>query len=593
MVELFYLDKEGFSSSQLFLILLDVSSTVSKQKLEILKSGALRFLDQIDSDCFFSICTFAGVVEFLTIQSGEPANKECKEKAKSRINDLSSAEGQYAMCLGTAMKDILARITGRENCPKSMVIFGNGNMDYDLDVTFDEVVKDPTVRVSAIGIGNGSADGFLQKTVTKGRGIFDVLLTKQDIEAIISNFYKRLVQATFTNVRFEIKDQTVLEVFPKVDPSATFLKETAFEVFIYAKHAELMSIPGETLLMKYLDQEDNKEKSVTISLKREDELAPEDMYAVCIHELILQRHAISNQQFIDALTSVYGYRWSIQLAVDNNILTSETAYLIKSYTPAELQKAEEDAAKSIVAKANKKVTVSNAVPEDSLQAKASPTKTVYGKSSKMPLNRMGSGSRRGYPAMTGNTSRTGSESQSMTSVNPITGMEQILFFGKDPTELRMNDDSRNDSKTVRVSISLPTQGQHDNLFPDENPFGGHISQAMGSAEVKKTDEDTLKRFAELQEDEGNWIKNAIYELLGTNDATVEDTCDKMAFETKSVVKALLCWYFIKTRYSTIEASADILNKAMEYLLETGEFDDEDDVEEKAKKAASYCRLAIN
>lgn len=593
MVELFYLDKEGFSSSQLFLILLDVSSTVSKQKLEILKSGALRFLDQIDSDCFFSICTFAGVVEFLTIQSGEPANKECKEKAKSRINDLSSAEGQYAMCLGTAMKDILSRITGRENCPKSMVIFGNGNMDYDLDVTFDEVVKDPTVRVSAIGIGNGSADGFLQKTVTKGRGIFDVLLTKQDIEAIISNFYKRLVQATFTNVRFEIKDQTVLEVFPKVDPSATFLKETAFEVFIYAKHAELMSIPGETLLMKYLDQEDNKEKSVTISLKREDELAPEDMYAVCIHELILQRHAISNQQFIDALTSVYSYRWSIQLAVDNNILTSETAYLIKSYTPAELQKAEEDAAKSIVAKANKKVTVSNAVPEDSLQAKASPTKTVYGKSSKMPLNRMGSGSRRGYPALTGNTSRTGSDSQSMTSVTPITGMEQILFFGKDPTELRMKDDSRNDIKTVRGSISLPTQGQHDNLFPDENSFGGHISQAMGSAEVKKTDEDTLKRFAELQEDEGNWIKNAIYELLGTNDATVEDTCDKMAFETKSVVKALLCWYFIKMRYSTIEASADILNKAMEYLLETGEFDDEDDVEEKAKKAASYCRLAIN
>lgn len=184
---------EGNIPPSNFVLLIDVSgSMASEDKLQLLKSGFISFVDQLDASDSVAIVVYAGQASLVL----EATLGDQKEIIKNAINSLGSG-GSTAGAQGI--------ITAYEIAVENFIEGGNNRIiigtDGDFNVgpssreefiTLIEEKRDQGIFLTVLGVGRGNLnDSALEQIANKGNGNYEYLDTIEQLRKVFIYEYKK------------------------------------------------------------------------------------------------------------------------------------------------------------------------------------------------------------------------------------------------------------------------------------------------------------------------------------------------------------------------------------------------------------------
>jgi hypothetical protein len=590
------------------------------KKLDIMRKAAEIAIESItDENSLLLVAKFSSTFELLTNTGPMHCTRENKIKIKQKIINLtidSSSENSNAINLSFALKECFDNkgiAPEAANIPRSTIIFSNGNLANQSSVEALLVAPARTFdcRISAVAIGSGAADHFLRAIAVKGNGIVEVLGVQEHIDERMQHFMHRLTKPTIRDVSFEVLDESIIQVLPSIMPNSSFLKGSPFEVFIYLGPNDDLEPSKTAVIMHYLDDEDSTRKKVNIMLTTRESAYNDDLYKVCVHELILYKDDLIAAQADTAVLKNLGEGWPLNLAKQNNILTSETSFLAVALdTPPSFFLDDNAKAFDMMEQqgmvAEDTIIVKQMIADDYLAVKKivnsgfGLTKAV----SNRPLNAKNFGLKIGdlKRKTDGSASTTYSlgtrgdtelmERPSQTtfddaSEKPKSIMSKILHEENlDERGVFKRALSIFQNKTRRPSFDEITEG--DDFKTNVMPFLsvkttsniiGEGSKAIGSDDELQVDDgqgmqsevetiDVCKAIIDLQQEKGNWKSDQeLAKLLGTT----MDRFSKAVTSTKldlTLVITLAIIQFLTKQFEKDPRAQESIKKAKTYVLST-------------------------
>lgn len=594
------------------------------KKIDIMKKAAEVAVDSIeDENSLILLAKFSSNFELMTDHGPLFCTKENKTKLKQKIIGLnfdSGFQASNAINLSFALKECFESKTiapQASDLPRSIVIFSNGNLvnQASVDALLTAPQRTFDCRVSAVAIGSGAADSFLKTVALKGQGIVEVLGVQEHIDERMESFMKRLIKPTYRNVKFETLDDSVVQILPLITPNTSFLKGTSFEIFAYMKSSPEIEHNSTAIVMHYLDDEDKKEKKINIMFNSKSGTHNHDLYNICINELISSKVDLEALSQDSGIKSLCGEDWSIKLAKQNNILTSETSFLAVALdTPPLFFLGDDDKVFDEIDEeelgliADRKIVAKQMIADDYLSAKktsevglskAVNSKTFNARNFGLKVGDMktkldATASTFYTMGSRGGTGTDLSEQHSHTTFDetgekPKSIMSQILFE-ENPEErdifkralsifqnkMRLpsfsEDDDNDDFKEgVKPFLSIVTTpknagtGQDKISEKSEDSFKLDEDEGMQAGDEKV---DLCKTIISLQQEKGNWKSDQ--DLLKHIGSTMEKI-SKAVTSTKLdpiLVITLACIQFLTKQFEKDERAQEAIKKAKAYVVST-------------------------
>ena len=596
-----------------------MSSSMAGKKIDIMKKAVEVAIDAIpDENSHILVAKFSSNFELLTEKGPLPSSAENKTKIKQKIINLSFDTAQLsnnAINLSFALKECFeneAIAPDAGKMPRSIVVFSNGNFvnQSSVEALLTAPVRTFETRVSAVAIGSGAADSFLRTVVLKGQGIIEVLGVQEHINERMESFMKRLTKPTFRNVRFEALDDSIAQVLPIITPNTTFLKGCPFEIFAYLKNSQDKETNTTALVIHYLDDEDQTEKKINVMLQNKPSPINDDLYKICVSELINTKDELAVLKLDAHLAEMAGANWSVRLSKESNVLSTETSFLAVALdTPPQFFIENDESVfeelddEGFVAE--KTVKVKHMISEDYLTVKKAneigSTKSAGGKLlnarnfglkiSDMKKKQDTTAST--YYSMASKESTESVDNRSQSSMDDIEKPQSIMsqiLFEENPEEkdvfkralsifqnkMRLpsfdeNDENDSFKSNLKPFLSVtnaprgPHKSHNNSQKGSDDSFQIDDAQGMQAGEEKK---DVCKEIIDLQQEKGNWKSDQdILKLISTTMEKISKAVTGTKLDPTLVI-TLACIQYLTKNFESDSRAIEAIKKAKAYIATT-------------------------
>lgn len=204
---------EDFSASN-YVFLIDVSGSMqSPDKLELLKEGFQKMLENTDSQDRISIVTYAGRSEVLL----RSARGDQRRSIESAINKLS-AGGGTAGAEGIISAYEIAEENFIDGGNNRIIVgtdgdFNIGISDKDELIKLIEAKRDKGIFLTVLGVGRGNLnDETLEQIANKGNGTYEYIDNDKQLEKVfLYGFSKFLTVAKDVKIQVDFNEANIRE----------------------------------------------------------------------------------------------------------------------------------------------------------------------------------------------------------------------------------------------------------------------------------------------------------------------------------------------------------------------------------------------
>ena len=309
------IDKSNIENKDITFIL-DVSGSMSGEKLEQAKKALLYCVNNLNAGDHFNIIRFS-TEAYSLFKSLEKADKHNINQAKSFINDLQAIGGtNIEEAFNLAFKNY------KESERPHFVVFLTDGKPTIGEMNDDKLVKrilnsnKTNSRIFTFGIGDEINTHLLDKLTDATKAWRTYVSDEEDIEIKVSNFYDKIQSPVLSNLKLDFDNVEVYQTYPKDLPD--LFKGSNLTVFGKFKGTGNVKV---TLTGKLNGQ--RKEFSLNDKLVNNDEMynfiPPLWASRRIGHLLDLIRLNGENKELIDEVTA---------LAREHGIITPYTSYLI-------------------------------------------------------------------------------------------------------------------------------------------------------------------------------------------------------------------------------------------------------------------------
>jgi Ca-activated chloride channel homolog len=190
-------------------LLLDCSTSMKGEKLDIVKATASQLMRRLKGQDIFSVISFSDRAEVVI-----PATRQMNlHRSENRIHMLQASGGTEIF---RGLEAGLAEVR-RYASPKSInhiILLTDGRTYGDEQASYDlaQTATNEGIGISGMGIGSGWNDVFLDQlaTITGGSAMF--VSQPKDIERLLNEKFTHLTQAFAENVTLEFEPEEGVEL---------------------------------------------------------------------------------------------------------------------------------------------------------------------------------------------------------------------------------------------------------------------------------------------------------------------------------------------------------------------------------------------
>ena len=198
---------------------LDISgSMLNDDKIKSAKKALEFCLMSLREKDFFNVLAFSTEVKSFS-EKLEPATEEKIKNAKKFIEDIRATGGTNIYeALMAALKD-----ESPEKLLHVIVFITDGLPTIGI-TNPDEILRDfqklnkKNVRIFTFGIGYDVNTHLLDLLAEKTNAISEYIIPKEDMEIKISSFFKKVQSPVLTNLKLDVENVKLSEVYPKAIP---------------------------------------------------------------------------------------------------------------------------------------------------------------------------------------------------------------------------------------------------------------------------------------------------------------------------------------------------------------------------------------
>ena len=223
--------KEGEVPRANFVFLVDVSGSMDESdKLELLKDGLLRLVDNMNPDDRISLITYSGDVKKLL--ESTPVSKSDKiKKAIKRLSAEGVTDGGKA--LEMAYKEALTNFNPKYN---NRIIMGTDG-DFNVGVTSDEELVEMVEQYAAqgiymtcLGFGTGNLnDSMMEKVSNAGNGTYYYIDSEKEMLKVLVDERERFVSVA-SDAKCQVSfDKTMVSQYRLIGYENRMLNNEDFE----------------------------------------------------------------------------------------------------------------------------------------------------------------------------------------------------------------------------------------------------------------------------------------------------------------------------------------------------------------------------
>jgi Ca-activated chloride channel family protein len=214
-----YLDETADNYPKDITFILDVSGSMSGEKIKQAKNALIFCLDKLNPSDYFEIIRFSTEAEAL-FGKRVPNTPGNNAKAKQYIKNLQEAGGtniDEAFELAFAEKENADR-------PHIVLFLTDGKPtigETQPDLLTDKILKKTGsgTRIFSVGIGHDLHTKLLEKISNESKGYCTYVAPEEDLELKISDIYKKLSRPVLTDIKVKVEGGTrVSQIYPREIP---------------------------------------------------------------------------------------------------------------------------------------------------------------------------------------------------------------------------------------------------------------------------------------------------------------------------------------------------------------------------------------
>ncbi len=197
------------------MVVLDVSGSMSGEKLEQAQEAVQFILDHLNPEDRFNILAFSTSVDLYasTLQSASRA-----EEAEDFVRGLSALGGTN---INDALLEALDRLPGQR--PEIVIFLTDGLPTVGIEeegpiIANVREAAGPTVRLFAFGVGDDVNTVLLDSIAQENRGTSAYVRPGEDIAQAVSGFYEKISTPVLADISLDFGDINVLDVYPQPLP---------------------------------------------------------------------------------------------------------------------------------------------------------------------------------------------------------------------------------------------------------------------------------------------------------------------------------------------------------------------------------------
>jgi Ca-activated chloride channel family protein len=197
------------------MVVLDVSGSMSGEKLEQAQEAVQFILDHLNPEDRFNILAFSTSVDLYasTLQSASRA-----EDAEDFVQGLSALGGTN---INDALLEALDRLPGQR--PEIIIFLTDGLPTVGIEeegpiIANVREAAGPTVRLFAFGVGDDVNTVLLDSIAQENRGTSAYVRPGEDIAQAVSGFYEKVSTPVLADISLDFGDINVLDVYPQPLP---------------------------------------------------------------------------------------------------------------------------------------------------------------------------------------------------------------------------------------------------------------------------------------------------------------------------------------------------------------------------------------
>ena len=197
------------------MVVVDVSGSMSGEKLEQAQEAVQFILDHLNPDDRFNILAFSTSVDFYapSLRSASRA-----EDAGDFVRGLSALGGTN---INDALLEALERLPGER--PEIIIFLTDGLPTVGIQdagpiIANVREAAGPTVRLFAFGVGDDVNTVLLDSIAQENRGTSDYVRPGEDIAQAVSGFYEKVSTPVLADISLDFGEINVLDVYPQPLP---------------------------------------------------------------------------------------------------------------------------------------------------------------------------------------------------------------------------------------------------------------------------------------------------------------------------------------------------------------------------------------
>jgi Ca-activated chloride channel homolog len=208
------IDKTNIENKDITFIL-DVSGSMSGEKLEQAKKALLYCVNNLNAGDYFNVIRFS-TEAYSLFNSLEKADKQNINHAKKFIDDLKAVGGtNIEEAFSLAFKNY-----NKSNRPHFVVFLTDGKPTIG-EMNDDKLVKKilgtnkTNSRIFTFGIGDEINTHLLDKLTDATKAWRTYVSDKEDIEIKVSNFYDKIQSPVLSDLKLDFDNVEVYQTYPK------------------------------------------------------------------------------------------------------------------------------------------------------------------------------------------------------------------------------------------------------------------------------------------------------------------------------------------------------------------------------------------
>ena len=197
------------------MVVVDVSGSMSGEKLEQAQEAVQFILDHLNPDDRFNILAFSTGLDFYApnLRSASRA-----EDAEDFVRGLSALGGTN---INDALLEALERLPGER--PEIIIFLTDGLPTVGIQdagpiIANVREAAGPTVRLFAFGVGYDVNTVLLDSIAQENRGTSDYVRPGEDIAQAVSGFYEKVSTPVLADISLDFGAINVLDVYPQPLP---------------------------------------------------------------------------------------------------------------------------------------------------------------------------------------------------------------------------------------------------------------------------------------------------------------------------------------------------------------------------------------